>query len=114
MNGQLLTYCSLIIAIVCETVGTSFLKQSEQFTRLVPSLITGAAYLCSFYFLSITLKTMPVGIAYAIWSGLGIVLISLIGLFIFKQHLDMPACIGLAMIIAGVIVINIFSKAAVH
>lgn len=114
MNGQLLTYSSLIIAIVCETIATSFLKQSEQFTKLVPSLITGAAYVCCFYFLSITLKTMPVGIAYAVWSGLGIVLISLIGFFIFKQHLDTPAYIGLAMIVAGVIIINVFSKAVAH
>ncbi len=107
-------YIPLLIAIVLETIGTSALKASEQFSRLWPSLITIVAYLGAFYCLSLTLRTVPVGIAYAIWSGLGIVLISLIGFFVFKQTLDMPAVIGLLLIILGVIVINVFSKSVAH
>lgn len=114
MNTPLITYGCLLLAIVSETIGTAFLKQSDQFTRLIPSLITGVSYILSFYLLSITLKAMPIGIAYAIWSGLGIVLISAIGVVAFRQHLDLPAYIGLGLIILGVIVVNVFSKAAVH
>lgn len=114
MNAQWVTYGSLMLAILCETVATSFLKESQQFTRLVPTVIVVAGYACSFYCLSVTLKTMPVGIAYAIWSGLGIVLISLIAMFFFKQRLDLPAWIGLGLIIAGVAVVNLFSKSVVH
>ena len=95
-------------------VGTSGLKASEQFSKLLPSVITVVAYVCAFYFLGLTLKTLPVGIAYAIWSGVGIVLISVIGLIFFKQSLDLPAILGLGLIIAGVIVINIFSKNVSH
>jgi len=97
-----------------ETVGTSALKSSEQFTKLTPTLITLFAYIVAFYFLGLTLKTVPVGIAYAIWSGIGIVLISIIGFVVFKQNLDLPAILGLLLIIAGVIVINIFSKSVSH
>lgn len=97
-----------------EVVGTSGLKASEQFSKLLPSVITVVAYVCAFYFLGLTLKTLPVGIAYAIWSGVGIVLISVIGLIFFKQSLDLPAILGLGLIIAGVIVINIFSKNVSH
>ena len=97
-----------------EVVGTSGLKASEQFSMLLPSVITVVAYVCAFYFLGLTLKTLPVGIAYAIWSGVGIVLISVIGLIFFKQSLDLPAILGLGLIIAGVIVINIFSKTVSH
>lgn len=97
-----------------EVVGTSGLKASEQFSKLLPSVITVVAYVCAFYFLGLTLKTLPVGIAYAIWSGVGIVLISVIGLIFFKQSLDLPAILGLGLIIAGVIVINIFSKTVSH
>lgn len=107
-------YLVLLLAIVFETVATSFLKQSEQFTRLVPSIVTVVCYAGAFYCLSIVLKTIPVGIAYAIWSGVGIVLITLIGLFVFKQRLDLPAVIGLLLIIAGVVVINLFSRTAGH
>lgn len=114
MNATAITYGSLAIAIVCETIGTSFLKQSEQFSRLLPTLVTVISYATSFYFLGIALKTLPVGIAYAIWSGLGIVLISLVGLVAFKQHLDLAACIGLGLIIAGVAVVNLFSKSIGH
>lgn len=91
-----------------------FLKQSEQFTRLLPTIITVAGYAGSFYCLSLVLKNIPVGIAYAIWSGMGIVLISAIGWVAFKQHLDLAAISGLALIIAGVLVINIFSNSVSH
>lgn len=104
----------LLIAIVFETIATSALKSSEQFTKLIPSLITVAGYLTAFYFLSLTLKTMPVGIAYAIWSGIGIVLITIAGIFLFKQKPDLPAMIGMALIVAGVVVINVFSKTSTH
>lgn len=108
------TYLILFLAIVFETVATSFLKQSEQFTRLVPSVLTVLGYAAAFYCLSVVLKNIPVGIAYAIWSGVGIILITLIGFFVFKQHLDLAAIIGLALIIAGVVVINVFSNSVSH
>lgn len=108
------TYLFLFLAIVLETFATSFLKQSEQFTKLVPSLFTILGYAGAFYFLSIALRTIPVGIAYAIWSGVGIVLISLIGWLYFKQHLDTAAIIGLVLIVAGVVVINVFSSSVSH
>ena len=108
------SYMILLMAIALETVATSFLKQSEQFTRLVPSVITVVGYAASFYCLSMVLKHIPVGIAYAIWSGVGIVLIATIGRIVFRQHLDLPAVIGLAMIICGVVVINVFSKSVSH
>ena len=112
MNNEDLSY--LVLAIVFETVATSFLKQSEQFTKLVPSVLTILGYAAAFYCLSVVLKSIPVGIAYAIWSGVGIILIALIGFFVFKQHLDMAAIIGLALIIAGVVVINVFSDSVSH
>lgn len=108
------TYFILFLAIAFETAATSFLKQSEQFTRLWPSVITIIGYIGAFYCLSVVLKSIPVGIAYAIWSGVGIVLIALIGWLAFKQHLDMPAIVGLILIIAGVLVINVFSKSVFH
>ena len=108
------TYLILFLAIVFETVATSFLKQSGQFTKLVPSIFMLLGYAAAFYCLSIVLKSIPVGIAYAIWSGVGIVLIALIGFFVFKQHLDLAAIIGLALIIAGVVVINVFSNSVSH
>ena len=93
---------------------TSFLKQSEQFTKFWPSVVTVAGYAAAFYCLSLVLKHIPVGIAYAIWSGVGIVLIAVIGFTVFKQHLDWPAVLGLALIIAGVVVINVFSDSVSH
>ena len=92
----------------------SMLKYSEQFTRLLPTIAMLAGYMLSFHLLSHALRTVPIGIAYAIWSALGIVLITLIGIFVFKQMPDVPAYIGLALIMAGVIVINLFSKMEVH
>ncbi|HIW98182.1 MAG TPA: multidrug efflux SMR transporter [Candidatus Tidjanibacter gallistercoris] len=107
-------YLLLLLAIVAETIATSSLKMSEQFTKLVPSIITVIGYGAAFYCLSLVLKTVPVGIAYALWSGIGIILITLIGVFYFKQHLDLPAIIGLVLIVAGVVVINVFSKSVSH
>ena len=108
------TYFYLLTAVVFETIGTSALKASEQCTRPIPLLVTFACYATTFYFLSLTLRAMPVGIAYAIWSGLGIVLIALIGLFWFGQRLDTPALVGLGLILAGVAVINLFSGTIAH
>lgn len=110
----MMTYLYLGLAIVAEVTATSALKESESFTRLGPSLITAAGYAAAFYFLSVTLRTMPVGIVYGLWSGLGIVLISAVGWFRFKQTLDAPAMVGLGLIIAGVVVVNLFSKSAPH
>ena len=89
-------------------------QQSEQFTKLVPSVLTVLGYAAAFYCLSVVLKSIPVGIAYAIWSGVGIILIALIGFFVFKQHLDLAAIIWLVLIIAGVVVINVFSNSVSH
>lgn len=110
----ILTYLTLFTAIALEVLGTTFLQRSEQFTRLVPTAVMAIAYAGSFYFLSLVLRSMPLGIAYAIWSGLGIVLVSLIGLVLFGQRLDMPAIIGLSLIIAGVLVVNLFSSSLTH
>lgn len=101
-------------AIVAEVIGTSALKASDGFTRLWPSLLVVAGYACAFYFLALTLRTIPVGVAYAIWAGLGIVLIALIGVVWFGQKLDAPAVIGMGLIIAGVVVMNVFSKSVPH
>ena len=102
------------IAILFEIIATTALKRSEQFTQLIPSIITIIGYLAAFYFLSFAIRTIPVGIAYAIWSGIGIVLITIIGAVFFKQIPDLPAIIGLALIMIGVVVINVFSKTTVH
>ncbi len=104
------TYLFLAIAIVFEVVATTSLKFSEEFTRLIPSIIVVVGYAGAFYFLSITLKVIPIGLVYAIWSGVGIVLISLSGFFIFHQRLDFPAIAGMLLIILGVIVIRLFSR----
>ncbi|HWM82458.1 MAG TPA: SMR family transporter [Pseudolabrys sp.] len=104
----------LAIAIVAEVIATSALKASDAFTKPVPLLITAIGYAVAFYFLALTLRAIPVGIAYAIWSGLGIVLISLVGVLWFRQSLDLPALAGLGLIVAGVIVINVFSNSVVH
>ncbi len=107
-------YLILFLAIICEVVATSALKQTEQFTRLVPSLISIAGYAAAFYLLSIVMRSIPIGISYAIWSGVGIVLVALVGWIVFKQHLDLPAIIGICMILGGVVVINLFSESAGH
>ncbi|MCE9633993.1 MAG: multidrug efflux SMR transporter [Methylophilales bacterium] len=109
-----MNWLHLTIAIICEVIGTSFLKASEGFTHLIPSLVVVIGYSCSFYFLSLTLRTIPVGIMYAIWSGIGMVLISIIGWVVYNQKLDIPAMVGIALIIAGVVVLNVFSKTVTH
>lgn len=113
-NPVLVSYGALLLAIVFEVVGTALLQISEQFTRPFPTAFMAICYTASFYFLSISLKTIPVGIAYGIWSALGIVLISAVGLFAFKQALDAPALAGLALIVTGVVVIHMFSNAISH
>ncbi len=107
-------YFYLFLAIAFETIGTTALQASQQFTRLVPSLTVAVAYGLSFWFMAIALRFMPVGIVYAIWSGLGIVLIALIGYVVFGQKLDTPAILGLALILAGILVIHLFSGSARH
>ena len=104
----------LSIAIISEVVATSALKSSAGFTQLWPSLLVIAGYAAAFFFLSLTLRTMPVGVAYAIWSGVGIVLITLIAWIVLGQSLDGPAVVGLALIVAGVVVSNVFSKSAIN
>jgi small multidrug resistance pump len=104
----------LAVAITAEVIGTSSLKASESFTKLVPSVVFVVSFVVAFYFLSLTLKAIPVGVAYAVWSGMGIVLISLIGLFVFDQKLDTPAIIGLVFIVAGVLIMQLFSKSIAH
>lgn len=107
-------YLYLTIAIAAEVVATSALKASEGFTRTVPSLIVRIGYATAFYFLSLVLRTVPVGVAYAIWSGVGIVLIAAIGWLFMKQTLDAGALAGIGLIVAGVAVIQLFSKSAAH
>jgi len=114
MSPTTIAYGYLGIAIICEVVGTTFLMKSEQFTRLVPTLIMVVLYVISFYLLTQTLKTIPLGIAYALWGGLGIVLTSLVGLVFFKQTLDTAAVVGIAMIVGGVMVMNLLSNSVVH
>ena len=114
MSPAIIAYGYLAIAIICEVVGTTFLVKSEQFTRLVPTLIMGVLYAISFYLLTQTIKTIPLGIAYALWGGLGIVLTSLVGVFFFKQSLDAAAVVGIAMIVGGVVVMNVLSNSVVH
>ncbi|ALI54585.1 DMT family transporter [Celeribacter marinus] len=107
-------YIFLVLAIVFEVIGTTAMAASQQFTKIVPVVILVVSYGLAFYFLSVTLKTLPVGIAYAMWSGLGIVFISLVGYVAIGQKLDFAAVIGMSMIIGGVIVIQLFSKSAGH
>ncbi len=104
----------LMLAIGLEVTGTSALQASHQFTRPWPTALMAVCYLGSLFLLSYTLKVIPVGIAYAIWSGVGIVLIALVGYGVFGQRLDWPAVIGLGLIVAGVFVVNVFSKSIVH
>jgi small multidrug resistance pump len=103
----------LSIAIVSEVIATSALKSSEGFTRLWPSVFVAIGYSSAFYFMSLTLKTIPVGVVYAIWSGVGIALITLVAWLFLGQSLDKPAIIGLLLIVAGVMVLSLFSKTAV-
>jgi small multidrug resistance pump len=102
-------YLYLTIAILAEVISTSALKATQGFTRFWPSVVVVVGYGVAFYFLSLALKTIPVGVAYAIWSGVGVALITLIGWFVFHQKLDAPALIGIGLIVAGVVVIQLFT-----
>lgn len=107
-------YLYLSVAIAAEVIATSALKASHGFTRPLPTTVVVVGYGISFYLLSLVLKTVPVGVAYAIWSGVGIVLIALVGWLLLKQTLDAPALAGMALIVAGVAVIQLFSRATAH
>jgi small multidrug resistance pump len=107
-------YVWLAVAIVAEVIGTSALRASEGFTRLAPALVVVAGYGLAFYCLSMTLKSMPVGIVYAIWSGVGIVLITLVAMVLYRQIPDLAAVAGLSLIVAGVVVLNLFSNMQAH
>jgi small multidrug resistance pump len=107
-------YALLAIAIVAEVIATSAMRASDGFSRLLPSAVVVLGYGIAFYCLSLTLRSIPVGIVYAVWSGAGIVLITLVALVLYRQVPDVPAVIGLGMIVAGVAVLNIFSKMQAH
>lgn len=107
-------YLFLALAIVFEVAWAILLKYTEDFTRLWPTAATLVSYLAALYFLNLTVRTMPVGIAYAVWAGTGMVLIALLGVVILKQQLDLPAIIGLTLIVAGVLVLNLGSKTVTH
>ncbi|SFC64396.1 DMT family transporter [Massilia yuzhufengensis] len=111
---QTQAYLYLGLAILAEVIATTALKASDSFTRPLPSIVTVGFYAVSFYLLTFSLRVLPTGIAYAIWSGVGIVLISAISWVVYQQRLDLPAIAGLALIIAGVAVINLFSKSVGH
>ena len=107
-------YLALGIAIVGEVIATTALKSSDSFTKLLPSIITVLGYGTALYFLTVTMESIPTGVTYAIWSGLGIVLISIASYFIHGQKIDLIGMVGMALIIAGVVVLNLFSKSAGH
>ncbi len=107
-------YLYLAIAIIAEVIATSALKASDGFTKVLPSSLAIVGFGIAFYCLSLIVKTMPLGIVYAIWSGMGIVLVSVVGYFLFNQKLDVPAILGIALIVSGVIVLNLFSKSLAH
>ena len=109
-----MAYFYLMLAIVSEVIATSALKASAEFTKLLPAVIVVIGYGFSFYFMALVLRTIPLGVTYAIWSGLGIVFIGVIGVVFFKESLDLPAMVGMGLIIAGVVVVNLFSKTAGH
>jgi small multidrug resistance pump len=105
-----MTYLYLAIAIIAEVTATSALKASEEFSKLVPSFIVVIGYAIAFYFMTLVLRVMPVGVTYAIWSGLGIVLVTIVGFLLYDQTPDIPAILGMGLIISGVVVMHIFSK----
>ena len=109
-----MAYLYLTVAILAEVIGTSALKASKEFTSLVPSLVVVAGYGVAFYFMTLALRSIPIGITYAVWSGVGIVLITIAGIFLYKEIPDLPAIIGMGLIISGVAVIHVFSKTVSH
>ncbi|MBZ9539332.1 QacE family quaternary ammonium compound efflux SMR transporter [Modicisalibacter tunisiensis] len=109
-----MAYLYLFLAIVAEVLGTTALKASQEFTRLWPSVGVVIGYGLAFYLLTLVLRSLPVGVAYAVWAGLGIVLVSLLGVVWFGERLDGPAVLGMGLIIAGVVVIQVFSRVSAH
>lgn len=109
-----LAYIYLLFAIMTETIGTVALQASQQFTRLGPTLIMAVSYILSFYLMALALRTMNLGVVYAIWSGLGIVFIAILAYLVYGQKLDLPAIIGLSMIMGGIVIIHLFSNTATH
>lgn len=109
-----MTYLYLVLAIIAEVVATTALKATEGFTQLVPSIVVVCGYGLAFYFLSLILKTLPIGITYAMWSGLGIVLVAIVAIFMYKQIPDIPAIIGMGFIVLGVVIIQVFSRTTGH
>ncbi len=107
-------YLYLAIAVISEVIATTALKASDGFSKTLPSIVVALGYGIAFYCLSLTLKTVPVGVAYAIWSGVGIVLVTTVGWVAFGQKLDAPALIGMALIVAGVVIMQVFSKTGAH
>jgi small multidrug resistance pump len=114
VRQQSMHWLYLTIAIVSEVIATSALKATEGFTRWVPSLVVVVGYAVAFYFLSLTLRAIPIGVAYAVWSGVGVVLVTVIGWYVYHQPLDLAAIVGIALIVAGVVVLNAFSKVVAH
>ncbi|WP_187774752.1 DMT family transporter [Billgrantia pellis] len=110
----MMAYLYLALAIVAEVIATSALKASDGFSRLGPSLVSVVGYGVAFFLLSLVLRTVPVGIAYALWAGLGIVLVALVGVLMYGQRPDLPAVLGIALIVAGVLVIQLFSRVTAH
>ncbi|MFQ5754890.1 MAG: DMT family transporter [Acidiferrobacterales bacterium] len=109
-----MAYLYLAVAIIAEVIATSALKASEEFTKFVPSALVIIGYGVTFYCLTLVLRNIPVGIAYAVWAGMGIVLIAMVGAVLFRQIPDIPAVLGMTLIISGVVVINVFSKTVSH
>ncbi|CAO1667945.1 MULTISPECIES: DMT family transporter [Halomonadaceae] len=109
-----MTFVYLVLAIVAEVIATSALKASMGFTRPLPSVVVVVGYGLAFYLLSLVLRTLPVGVAYAIWAGLGIVLVTLVGIVVFGEKPDLPAVLGISLIVAGVVLLQVFSKMNVH
>ncbi|WP_046874886.1 DMT family transporter [Vibrio diabolicus] len=105
---------ALSIAIVCEVIATSYIPKTEQFTKMMPSTAVLIGYGIAFFLLSVTVKTMPVGVVYAIWSGAGIVLVATVGYFVYGQRLDLPALVGIGFILTGVMIVNLLSKTVGH
>ncbi len=109
-----MTYLYLALAIISEVAATIALKASAEFTKLIPSLIVVAGYGISFYLMTLVLRVIPIGVTYAVWSGLGIVLVAIVGAFLYKEIPDIPAIIGMGLIILGVLIIHVFSKSIAH
>ncbi|MFH4466649.1 SMR family transporter [Vibrio diabolicus] len=105
---------ALSIAIVCEVIATSYIPKTEQFTKMMPSTVVLIGYGIAFFLLSVTVKTIPVGVVYAIWSGAGIVLVATVGYFVYGQRLDLPALVGIGFILTGVMIVNLLSKTVGH